>query len=251
MAVARIMLTTTDIIFLIALAIAGARGHSRGLLQALIGPCAFLLSCAIAAFWFSRTQKTFDSLIILVMAPPVLGWTARWWLRQKNHGITRPPYNTLDRMAGSAISMIWSGSIALVILASLIILPLDSFGLGDITLNVRTSLTFALFKNPMKIFHIIPPEEIKDCLDGLCRMPEKDKTALAKDQDIQALVNDPRLSRLLLDPAIEKAIEEKNFTALLANPQILEIAQDPILVSKILKAYPKIRDAQKISLKSP
>ncbi len=234
----------TDIIFLIFLGACAGLGAWRGFLRALIGPAAFLIACALSGAYSALTHKIFESLLVLLLGPPIIGWGLKALVRRKDQDQPLPPLACVNRVFGAIIGLTWGGVMGLVLIAIVVILPLDSFGLGDITRDVHASATLALFRHPLEAWRLIPPDEINACLDGLCGMPKKTQTSLTEDQDIQELAQDPRLQKLLLDPVVQKAITDKDFPALLSNPQILDIVRDPALVAKMLKVFPKIRAAQ-------
>lgn len=237
----------TDTVFLITLALLAVRGACRGFLRTLVGPMAFLASCGLSSAWLALTHKTFESLLILLIGPLVIGWILHLCLRKNVTPNNPPKLSLLSRTSGAIITMAWGGAMALLVVAILIILPLKSLGLGDIARDVQRSTTYALFKKPLQAWRIIPPSEVQECLSGLCGTPPKTQASLASDQDIQALMNDPRLQKLLADPATQKAIKEGNIPALMANPDLLKLAQDPALVTRMLRVYPKIKEARKPS----
>ena len=53
------------------------------------------------------------------------------------------------------------------------------------------------------------------------------------------------MQEIINDPQIMTAIEKKDYGALLSNPKIMAMAQDPEFVKKILGAYGQLQQTQK------
>jgi hypothetical protein len=60
---------------------------------------------------------------------------------------------------------------------------------------------------------------------------------------MQQVAEDERMQEILNDPEIKKAAESKNYAALLANPKVMALAQDPAFVQKMLAAYSTMKPA--------
>jgi hypothetical protein len=148
----------------------------------------------------------------------------------------------LSRLGGSAVNLAWGGSTLVLTLLFLTMLPLKEFGLNGLRRDMNASYSYRLLERA--VFGIKKPpskpqqEEIS-C--PACAVSKAEQDALVADDDVQALLNDERVQKMIADPAIKAAADKKDFAKLLTNPAIMELAKDPAFLAKFLKAYPKIR----------
>ena len=200
------------------------RGAARGFLQSLIGPLAFIVATAGAVFYYHSTKNIWISLGIGLAGPFLLHFALAFILRSfgfLSGGPGKPSF--LSGLLGALITALWGMSLVLPVIVLLGFLP----GTGPYT---KGSLICAAAK-PLTKF-IIPPVS-----GAKTASPSPAAPTSSAANPLQAIAGDPRMQALLKDPAIVKAVEEKNYPALLSNPKILEIAQDPAFVQKLLAAW--------------
>ncbi|MBF0331612.1 MAG: CvpA family protein [Candidatus Omnitrophica bacterium] len=233
----------TDLCFAVIVLILVLTGYARGFLRTIIGPFAFIIATAAAYFYFQKAKNPIFALSIAIMGPIFLGWLTNMILDNTLLRNKLPKISTLSHIGGAIFNALWGGAFFLSILAALIIIPLDTFGLGDVSSNARNSFTYKLVKEPFQSMGIVPPAEAKACVSGACTMSSDKKAELADDADIQNIMNDPRVLKLVSDPAMMAAIEKQDVAAIMTNPVIFELGQDPAFIAKALRAYPKIKAA--------
>ncbi|MFH0754559.1 MAG: CvpA family protein [Candidatus Omnitrophota bacterium] len=237
----RMSVNFTDVTFLTIIAVLTIIGYFRGLLRTVVGPVSFGAALLVAFFLYQKTHNPIITLSVGLFGPVFLGAVINTII---NHTIMRnkiPEPSTLSRITGAAFNCLWGSIICLTILAGLIVMPLDAFRLGDINNNARGSITYALLRKPFASKGIISSYEAQACVSGVCTMSEKDQNKLAADKDVQEIMNDPRVLRLMASPAIQGAIDAQDYTALFSNPIVMELGQDPEFLAKALRVYPKIK----------
>jgi uncharacterized membrane protein required for colicin V production len=233
----------TDITFIVIILVLTVTGYARGFLRTIIGPAAFIIATAAAYFYFKQTNNVLVALGIGIFGPIFLGWLINLTIDNTILRNKVPTSSPVSRTFGAIFNLIWGGLIFLSVFAFLILIPLKPFGLGDINANVRSSMTHKLLKGHFEKFGIISPDEGKECATGVCSMLEEDKKSLAEDKDVQDIMNDPRVQKLMADPAMQAAIAKQDFAAILANPLVFELGQDPAFIGKAMRVYPKVKAA--------
>ncbi len=218
-------MTITDLSLLIILFLLAARGAHKGFLRTLIGPASFLIATGGAMVWFNATHRMPSTLVIALLGPLLLGWFLHQILQITLWKNGFPPVNTLSAICGAIIQIIWGGSMFVILIVLAVILPLKNFGLSDITHDVQASTTYRLLQKPLEDLNLIPRPTLET----------------SPEQDAQTLLNEPKIQKILSDTTLQEAIKNKDYATLMSSPLILELAQDPSLVAKMFKAYPKLK----------
>ena len=144
----------------------------------------------------------------------------------------------LGRLAGGFLNTFWSGSIFVLTIVSVTMIPFSLPYLQEIRDDIMKSHTYKLAEP------YLPKELPKNGADiqkamAALKDPAQAQT-LQKSDEYKNLYNDPKIKNLLADKDLSKMIENKNFIQLLSNPKIQEIFQDKKLIHKILQFNQKL-----------
>lgn len=241
----------TDMSFIAVLGVLMVAGYFRGFLRTIIGPCSLCIATVGAYYLFKHTHNPISALTLGLFGPMFLGLIINLILDNTVLRGKPPQVSTISQIAGALFNLAWGALVCLSILAGLVVIPLDTFGLGDINQNVRTSMTYHLLKDRLATFGVIPPDDIKACTTGTCSMVKPGQEQLMNDKDVQEVLNDPRILKLVSDPAMQAAIEKQDVAAMISNPVIFELGQDPAFIAKAMRIYPKIKAAGALPKSTP
>ncbi len=223
-----------DIIVLIIVILAFARGFSRGFLRSILAPIAMIVASIGAMIYFKATHDPIISLLIGLFGPLCIQLIVRLFIR--THSIVsgeKIEPSVISRFAGAGVTTVWALIFIGMSLILLAMIPAFNPTMTNIQNSVRSSIAFA----PLKIF--VPLEQ-----KPKTSTPHRKRSVeeIAKDPDIQALYNDPRLKEIFKDRDIVAAIEQKNIAGLMTNPKIMALTQDTELMGKLMKIYAKLAE---------
>jgi hypothetical protein len=237
------MVTFTDVAVIVFLVILAANGAYQGLLRSLVGPVSLLLSLATSVVVYFVTKSFSATFLTTVLSPLFYGWAIVVLIKKFLNPNESPELSMVSRVMGQVVNLVWGSLLVFVAVAFLAFFPFDRFDLAGVSKDVRRSFTYRLvepvFLNKL-IAKATAPAPLT-CAADLCSAPEADLQTLSNDPDIQTIMNDPRIQKMMDDPAAQKAIEAQDFSAILGNPAVQELTQDPQFIIKAIKAYPKIQ----------
>ena len=213
------------------------RGSSRGILQSLIGPLAFIVASFGAYLYYKSTGNILISLSIGIIGPMILYWLLLLIIRMIASmvgGKTEP--NILSRIAGAFVTTMWGLIIIVPIIIMLSFLPNLHPTIKTITTDIKISNAYTAVKPFFKLLKL-PHEQPAQTATGSVR---KDKVITTN--ALEEIQNDKHMQELINDPAIKQAIEDKNYAALLSNPKIMQMAQNPEFVKKLMSAYSQMQE---------
>ncbi|MBI3314318.1 MAG: CvpA family protein [Candidatus Omnitrophica bacterium] len=209
-------MTVTDICLFLIEALALLRGASRGFARSVIGPCALVIATGVAFLYYRATKDIGVSLAIGLLGPIALSLILKMILGSINAS-GRVKSGFFSRLAGAVITAAWVAVLTLPIIFVLTFLPPVHSSITALRKDIHRSFSYSLLTS------FIPAEPAIGHADAV-----KD---LREDQRMQALLN---------DPAIARALQRKDYAALLSNPKVMESAQDPQFIQKLLSAYQQI-----------
>jgi uncharacterized membrane protein required for colicin V production len=234
-------LSWTDIIVFTILAILAGNGTYQGFLRSLVGPGSFVIASAVGYHVFLVTHQFMVGLFLAVLGPLLLTWGVNSFIKIKL-GDKPTTLTFISRIGGAIINLLWGGSILLLTLLMVTMLPLKQTGLDAIKKDMEASFTYrALEKVIVGKKQVVKNITPQDCLNGLCSLTAEDLADLQSDKDIQDLMNDPRIQKIINDPELRDAAERRDIPGLLKSPAMMELSQDPALIAKFFKVYPKIK----------
>ncbi len=211
-------MAVTDIFLLLIEALALLRGASRGFARSVIGPCALIIATGLAFLYYRVTKDIGVSLAIGLLGPIALSLILKMILGSINaSGKIDPGF--FSRLTGAVITALWLAVLVLPVIFVLTFLPPIHPSITAMRKDIHRSFSYTILITPF-----IPPERATGHADA-----------------IKDLREDPRMEALLKDPAIVRAIQRKDYTALISNPKITESVQDPQFIQKLLSAYKQIQ----------
>ncbi len=234
----------TDLVFLVLLLLLIIKGIYQGFIRSLIGPLALSIGTAAAFYYFTVTQKPVPALVIALISPFLIGWIMKALLTRSARLNDTANIPAASRFAGALVEVVWGGSMFLILVALAAMLPLKPLGLGWITTDVLASTTYHTFKKPFQAMGLVSRESKHQVLhdtDGLIEETENADPDPA--QELRDLADDPRIKKIIADPALVEAAKNKDIAALLASPAVMDLSKDPQLVAKMLRAFSNINAA--------
>jgi uncharacterized membrane protein required for colicin V production len=235
------ILSWTDIVVILILVILACNGTYQGFLRTLVGPGCFLLASAVGYQIYAISHQPMVGVFIALAGPLILTWGLNSFIRAKLGD--RPTNLTLtSQLSGAFINLVWGGSILLLSLLMITMIPFNQTGLNAVKNDMQKSYTYRALE---KVIVGKKFEKKKACSadspTGACSLTDTDIEALQSDKDIQDLMNDPRIQKILNNPELRTAAEKKDIAALMKSSAMLDLAQDPELIGKFFKVYPKIK----------
>ena len=227
----------TDFIVFLCLIFFIWRGASRGFFRSLIGPISFIAATAVALFYYKSTKNIPVSISIGLFGPVVLNWLGTNIFRSFSDNTQKP--SMFSCLLGALITSIWGMFIILPVVFILTLVPPFHPSIVPIIKDVKQSHTLALVTPFVKYFGI--PALPTTMTSGTSTA----STSNAPAPSMEAIAQTPQMQEIINDPQIMTAIEKKDYGALLSNPKIMAMAQDPEFVKKILGAYGQLQQTQK------
>lgn len=210
-------MAVTDIFLFLIEVLALLRGASRGFARSVIGPFALIIATGLAFLYYRVTKDIGVSLAIGVLGPFALSLILKMILGSINaSGKVRSGF--FSRLAGSIITAAWVALLALPIIFVLTFLPPVHPSITALRKDIHRSFSYSL------LTPFIPAEPAIGDVDAV-----KD---LREDQRMQVLLN---------DPAVVRALQRKDYVALMSNPKVMASAQDPQFIQKVISAYRQIQ----------
>jgi uncharacterized membrane protein len=220
----------SDLISVILMVFLSLLGYSRGFLRSIFGPLALVIATVVSFVYWVWTKDLVVSLCIGLVGPFLLTWIFKFLLnsfKKATNPEAKP--NFISSLLGMALTLGWGMVMWLMAVFLVSIIPPIFAPMEMITKDIHQSATYRLIK----------PFDFTASKRSATDPNEKPKSA---EEDLADLSEDQRIKDLLNDPEMIKAIEKKDYAALMKSPQILAIAQDPQLVKKMLSLYKKMAD---------
>ncbi len=237
----------TDAIIIISVFFCLWRGACRGFLKSIFAPIAFIIATTVAFSLFKITGNIFIGLGVGLLGPMCIYWFLVFILRSFGQlvGEENQP-NLISRLSGAGITAAWGLVLTLPLVLVLSFMPNVHPIVSRVTTDIKNSQVYNMIKPLKDLFSQpaknIPPKNASGGTMVVGPSTQKSSAATASTGDpIQDLVHDMRMQDLINDPVIKKAIEEKNYATLLASPLILEMAQDPQFIKKLMAAYAEMQ----------
>ena len=213
------------------------QGCKKGLLTIVLGPLSLLLGIGASAIYYNQTKNFLISLILSIFAPIIIHIALKILLKLFHHPNEEKKFLTLGRVFGGIINLAWNGAWVVLTIVVLALLPAQIPWLNKIQDNILASKTYQLIlsvsgkKIPAGMNDI---KKVTNIMNDPQRMQElrdtKEMKDVLADQDIQALLDD--------DTAREQ-IKKKDFFALLKNPHMQAILNNPDLLKKFIALQEK------------
>jgi len=208
-------MAVTDIFLFLIEVLALLRGASRGFARSVIGPCALIIATGLAFLYYRVTKDIGVSLAIGVLVPFALSLILKMILGSINAS-GRVQSGFFSRLAGAIITAVWVAVLALPIVFVLAFLPPIHPSITALRKDIHRSFSYNLL-TPFIPAEPATTDAVKD---------------LREDQRMQALLN---------DPAVVRALQRKDYVALMSNPKVMASAQDPQFIQKVISAYRQIQ----------
>ncbi|MDO8675666.1 MAG: hypothetical protein Q7K71_06100 [Candidatus Omnitrophota bacterium] len=209
-------MAVTDICLLLIEALALLRGASCGFARSVIGPCALIIGTGVAFLYYRVTKDIAVSLAIGLLGPIALSLILKMILGSINAS-GRVQSGFFSRLAGAMITALWVAVLALPIVFVLAFLPPIHPSITALRKDIHRSFSYSL------LTPFIPAQPAGH-------------TDAVKD-----LHEDERMQALLKDPGVVRALQRRDYVTLMSNPKVMESAQDPQFIQKLLSAYTQIQ----------
>ena len=213
-------MTITDICLLFIGLMALLSGARRGFIRSLLGPCAFIIATAAAFLYYALTKNFAISITIGLLGPFVLVLIFKMVLSALTGNAPVDP-GPLSGLAGACVTLTWVAVLVLPVIFVLAIMPPIHPLIAAMRKDIRQSWSYTVFK---------PLNPAEAAISSAPRDPNA----------VRDLAADKRMQDFIKDPAIAKAIETKDFAALVSNPKFMALSQDPQFIQKIMSAYRQI-----------
>ncbi len=210
-------MAVTDICLLLFEALALLRGASRGFARSVIDPCALIIATGVAFLYYRATKDIGISLAIGLLGPFALSLVLKMILGSINAS-GRVKSGFFSRLAGAVITAAWVAVLALPVIFVLAFLPPIHPSITAMRKDIHRSFAYSL------LTPFVPAEPATGHVDAV--------------KDLQ---DDQRMQALLKDPGVIRALQRRDYVTLMSNPKVMESAQDPQFIHKLLSAYAQIQ----------
>lgn len=230
---------STDLIVILAFLLFFYLGWRKGFMKSIIGPIALIIASIFSIQYYFKTQDMLMALVIGVFGPFILHIIFAILIKIWHISVSdKKELSTPSRFIGGCFSLFWRGSIFVLMLILIVMIPLSWGPMEKIQLNITQSRTYQFF---MQFFgehgggSAFNLESITDILED----PEK-LEQLQETDEFNALVEDKTLKEIFEDEDYIKIAQEKDFAKLLSHPNTQKILQDKNLVQKIMSLQKEI-----------
>jgi len=232
-----------DLLILLIFAFYFISGLRKGFLRTLLGPVALIVGTAVAALYYQRSGDFLWSLLISVMAPLAFNLTFLIVLKILHKTLGQNDELSLfSRLAGAALSLLWSGAWIILTLIFLVITPCEWSWFDRLQDNVLQSRSYSLIntiigdKIPKASMNV---NEISEMLQN----PRKFRV-LKETDEYKALAENKTVMSLLEDRETMRQIEKQDIPKLIANPKFQALMQDKDLIGQIFALNQKLNELQ-------
>ena len=235
----------TDIIVLLAILYFAFSGWTKGFLRSLNGPISLIICVGLGVMYFHKTQNIMLCLGITIIGPLVMNILLGLLLDVLQKADNKlNVVSFISRLGGMTLSLGWSGSMLLLSVLLVSIMPAKLFGMESVKENVLRSTTYSV------IVKMIPApwspggasgSSHAGRADGVGASGAEGLEGLEESPEFQALMADPRIRDIFRDEETLDQIKNQDIAKLLANEKILGILQDPELLKKFFSMYQKIQ----------
>ncbi len=228
----------TDLIVILCAAFFLFRGFQQGLFQTLLGPMALILALIFSVVYYQKTHHLLTSLLIGILGPfPIkilFSFVFNLWNKATQKKI-KPSDGS--RIAGALVSLLWSGSILILTLIFLSLVPLSRFGYEKVRKDILASRIISLFDRWIPA-EMPTAKEMNQSLMALKDPRQQEK--IRSIPEYQKLLEDPRVKDILSDEETVSQIQDKNFLQIMNNPKILAIFNDKDMMIKFLNLHKEV-----------
>ena len=209
-------MAVTDIFLFLIEVLALLRGASRGFARSVIGPCSLIIATGLAFLYYKATKDIGVSLAIGLLGPIALSLILKMILGSINAS-GRIQSGFFSRLAGAMITALWVAVLALPVVFVLAFLPPIHPSITALRKDIHRSFSYSLLTPFIPVQPAGHTDAVKD------------------------LQEDERMQALLRDPGVVRALQRRDYVTLMSNPKVMESAQDPQFIQKLLSAYTQIQ----------
>ncbi len=247
------MLPIADYIILGLLVIFFIMGWQKGLLRTLLGPISLIVGSIVGYIYYQKTGNLVISLLISIVGPFIMNIACGLLINAaKKSQANQEDAPILGRFLGGILSLLWSGSILILTILLIGLIPGKTPWLEKIQKAINTSHTYTFIYEKFK--EKIPSVENIKNLNTAIQDPERIKD-LQSTEEFQTVFNSDVIKQLYSDEETAKQLQEKDMGKLLTNPKVQSAVQaiinDPELLKKFMSLQEKIITAQATNEKSP
>ncbi len=223
----------TDFILATVFTIAFLRGALKGFLKTLLGPISLFLGTAISYYIYMVNGNIVLALIIGLFGPFIihiaLGLFAKMFF--KAFTSEEKELSNLSRICGGVFSVIWSGTLFLIFILLITLIPLKMAAVTTVQNNIKASKIIQWISEFIPADNKDPVKAISN-ISQVLQNPQKAEQA-RQTKSYKNLMKDSSVRDLLSDKETLRQIEEKDFVSLLKNPKIQALMQDPDAMQKL------------------
>ena len=217
------------------------RGAIRGFWLSLVGPISFTLATLLAFSCFKITNNVPVALAIGLIGPFLLAILFRYFFYIfRNDNAKKAGPNILSRILGAVIIPVWGMLFLIPAVYAISLLPPMFPILNEVQKEIRYSLVMEHVSNMIDPWLKSKGAPTRNTKTGTSQEPMANNNVIPSvslSEDVMAnLAQDQRIQDVINDPEIQKLTQEKNYAALMTNPKVMNLAQDPEFVKKILSA---------------
>ena len=210
-------------------------------MRCLVWPISLLITFAAGWAYYKVTHQFNVVWLIGLCGPYLFSWLIKFAVKRWFNPDQNPP-GIFSRLCGIALNLTWATVFVFLVVAVLAVFPFGRFDLKKFENDVHQSITFKLVKPVLVSRGILPADASPAlCMEDVCKVDASTAKALSDDEEVQAIINDPRIRKMMSDPKIMAAFQSRDIGAILSNPVLSDLRNDPAFLLKAIKVYPKMQ----------
>ncbi len=217
------------------------RGWRKGFLGSLLGPISLIIGGLLSYSYYLKTENIVMSLVLSVAAPFVLHITLAlllkiWSIATSKDGKMSP----LNRLLGSAFSVIWSGGMMILVLLLVMVIPGKVPYIDRVHQVIAPTKTYALIARYTGQTASTQGGNVHSSpMIQFLENPEKFEY-LSNTEEFKAVMENSKVRRLLEDADVREHLQEKNVLKLMTNDKMKSLLEDKDLIKDFFALQKKI-----------
>lgn len=231
-----------DIIILILLVYYFWRGWRKGFLRSILGPISLIIGGIMSYVYYQNNpEKILIALGISIVGPVIfvvtLSLLMKIWTKATSED---GKMSVLNRLMGSAFSIIWSGGMLLLVFMLIMLVPGHMPYIGKVHQYLYGTQTYAVISH-FTGNTLARGESGTSPMIQFLENPEKFEY-LSNTKEFKNVMGHNKIKEIPSDPDIVQDIQDKNVGKLLTSPKMQSIMGDKDLIKNFFSLQKKIME---------
>jgi membrane protein required for colicin V production len=226
----------TDITLLCIFILAYFNGWLKGFLKTILGPVSLIIGSVIAHYMYTHGQNIalaltvgfFGPFVIKIVLGIILKTIIKTFQKEDNEKLS-----SISRLLGGILSLIWGGSLCLILTLLITFIPLKVASLEKVQNSIKSSYSYQTLSDKLNLDEKDPIKVLSN-ISEVINNPKK-SNKLRESKQYENLMNTDSFKNLMNDPETLAQIENNNITQLLKNPKVRDLISGPNALQKLME----------------